>query len=364
MKDYYQILGVSKTATEQEIKKAYRKLAVLHHPDKNPNNQKEAEEKFKEISEAYSTLSDPNKRAQYDAYGNGQPNLDPFDGFGFGRGPMGGMSMDDMLRNFFNFNNPFNNGHGHRHAEHYSNGADIRYNANITLEEVLSGTTEEVTYTKQTKCSPCSGSGAKNNSKDAYKTCSTCNGSGTLVRNMGNMRLTAPCTTCFGSGKILAEKCPECNGQKLTIKEEKIKVVIPPGVQSGNMLRINGKGNDGIGEGSRSGDLYIVIEVLEHNTFKRLGDDIAHKVHIPYTTAVLGGTMSIPTLSGQVVNYNVKPGTNSGEKVRFDGLGVPNVGSKIRGAQITKLIVEVPDVNSLSTLQKDLLRQLEEVKDK
>lgn len=358
MKDFYQILGVSKTATEQEIKKAYRKLAMEHHPDRNQSNQKAAEEKFKEISEAYSILSDPRKRQSYDTGGfNNAPQSNPFYGNPFGAQDF---NFEELLNGFFRQRTGFGDSRGRTVVP----GNDIKVETVITLEQVLNGTVEEFVFDREATCHTCDGSGAKKEA-DAVQACKACNGVGKSVTRIGTMHIAVPCGACAGTGKTIVKPCDACGRAGILHTKEKIKVSIPPGVQSGNILRIPGKGHDSPTKGGPSGNLYVVVHVMQHPTFERDEDDIYHEQKIPFTTAVLGGKVTIPVLQKNDMPNNtmdivLNPGEMDEKLLQLENMGLPNVSTQKRGKQIIKFLIDVPALSKLTTVQRDLLRQFEE----
>lgn len=359
MKDFYQILGVSKTASEQDIKKAYRKLAMEHHPDRNPDNQKEAEERFKDISEAYSVLSDSEKRQRYDmggfgtSYTNNANDSDPFAGFG----GFGAHGFEGFINDFFRRK-------GQEQSQPMMPGTDIKVETAISLEDVLSGLTEEFSIKRHVVCQPCNGTGAKKED-GAVQKCNRCNGTGQTVTSLGRLHIASPCGQCGGSGKLIIKVCDSCSGACMIVQEEKIKITIPAGVHDGNVLRVIGKGSESPINNGPPGNLYVIIHVKPHSIFERDEDDIYHEQKIPFTTAVLGGKVTIPVLQGNADSVSMmevvlNAGLSDEQYLQFENMGLPNMSTKNRGKQITKFLIEVPPLSNLSTKQKDLLRQLEE----
>lgn len=351
MKDYYKILGVEKTATEAEIKKAFRALSVKYHPDKNPGN-KEAEAKYKEVTEAYHVLSDDEKRQNYDNGGMKQFNFaegfDPFSHFGgFG-------NINDIFQEFFR----------QKVAEQKIKGSDINVNVFLSLEEVLSGCSKHIEINRQECCLICSGSGAKQET-DAIKACSHCAGSGRVIRSNGFMKMVTSCGQCNGSGKIIVKICSNCNGNGIVFKKEKNSIKIPAGVAHGNVLRIQGKGNTAPDKNSLPGDLFISIAVQQHQTFERSGDDIFLTHKIPFPFAVLGGKVSIPILQSNpneeaAIEINLPDASTFNSIIEIENKGLPNINTKKRGKQIVKFVVDIPSPKDLSDRQKELLTQLQE----
>jgi molecular chaperone DnaJ len=353
--DYYQLLGVDKTASEEELKKAYRKKAVQYHPDKNPGN-KEAEEMFKKISHAYEVLKDPEKRAAYDRYGAAA-----FEGPGAGagpRGPGGGFHDPfDIFREVFGqqggggsgiFDEMFGGGGGR-------DGADLRYDLEITLEEAARGAEKEISFRKLTACERCGGSGAEPGSKRV--TCPTCRGAGQIRRSGGIIVFTQTCPTCGGAGTKVEKACTACRGEGRVPKTTKLNVRIPPGVDTGSRLRSAGSGEAG-SSGGAPGDLYIVLSVKEHELFERQGDDLFCEIPIKFTLATLGGTIEVPTLFGKA-SLKIPPATQSGTTFRLRDKGMPSLRGGRHGDQLVRVHVEVPQ--SLSSEQRKILEEFARV---
>ncbi|MFP4165636.1 MAG: molecular chaperone DnaJ [Opitutales bacterium] len=341
--DYYETLGVSRDASDDDLKKAYRKLAVKYHPDKNPGDE-EAEAKFKEISEAYDVLSDPDKRAAYDRYGHaafqaggvGQSRgaaagggfHDPFDVFREAFGGGGG-----IFEEFFG-----GGGGGGARAGGGSHGADLRYDLEITLEEAASGTEKEIRYRRPTSCSKCKGSGAEPGSSRVR--CRTCGGAGQVTSNRGFISFRQVCPTCEGAGQTIEKPCSQCRGEGRVMDTSTVKVRIPAGVSTGSKLRSAGKGEAGQ-MGGESGDLFIIVHVKEHELFERHGDDLFCEVPIKFTLAALGGSIKVPTLFGKG-NLKIPPGTQSGTTFRLRGQGMPHLRGSGKGDLLIRVEVEVP----------------------
>lgn len=348
-RDYYEILGVSKDATKQEIRKAYRSLSKKYHPDLNKEDG--AEEKFKEITEAFEVLSDDSKRAQYDQFGHDGPGA--FGGGG-GGGFGGGFGFEDIFSTFFG-------GGRTQDPNAPRQGNDMQYTMTLDFLEAVFGKVTELQLEKEEECGTCHGNGAKPGT--SVKTCTTCGGSGqqTVTRNtpLGQMVQQTTCTTCHGTGKIIPEKCPTCHGSGRVKKPSKIKVTIPAGVDDGQRLRVPGKGEAGI-NGGPPGDLYIVFHVRPHEHFVRDGDDIYYELNITFPQAALGDEIEVPTVDGHV-KLKIPAGTQSGEKFRLRGKGVKNVQGFGTGNQY--VIVNVVTPKKMSEKQKELLREFASLDD-
>lgn len=361
-KDYYELLGVSKTATDEELKKAYRRLAKEYHPDSHTGNDKAAAEaKFKEISEAYAVLSDKTKREQYDRFGSNFENAgfgaggssSGFGGFDFS-GFNGGMDIDleDILGSVFGggfggFNSSKKNGP--------VKGADIRYNMKITFEEAAFGTKKEVTISRNEECEVCHGSGAKPGTK--VHTCDKCGGTGKIqfVQNtiLGQMQSVKTCDKCGGTGKTIETPCEKCYGKGNYRKSRKIEVTIPAGIDNGMAVSIRGEGDIGK-KGGPKGDLFIVVDVEPHKIFKREGFNITFDLMVPFAKATLGGKVIIPTLEGPM-EYEVPAGTQVGTKFKVRGKGIPSIHGNSRGDLEFTVRVEIP--KKLNEKQEELLKQ-------
>ncbi|KXZ40088.1 molecular chaperone DnaJ [Alkalithermobacter thermoalcaliphilus JW-YL-7 = DSM 7308] len=353
-RDYYEVLGVSKNADEKEIKKAYRKLAMKYHPDKNPGD-KEAEERFKEINEAYEVLSDSQKRANYDQFGHAGVNgaghgfggFSDFAGSGFG-------GFEDIFSDVFS--DIFGGGFGSRvRKTGPQRGADIKYNIDISFEEAAFGTEKEIKINRDEQCQECSGTGAKKGT--SRKTCPVCNGTGE-IRNaqrtpFGTIMNARTCHNCHGEGTVIESPCSKCNGSGKVRSTKKINIKIPLGVDEGSIIKLSGEGELGSKGGPR-GDLYVVINVRPHKLFKRDGYDVYCEVPITFVQAALGDEIEVPTLDGRV-KYKIPEGTQSGTVFRLKEKGVPRLRGTTRGDQYVKVIVEVP--RKLSERQKEILRQ-------
>jgi molecular chaperone DnaJ len=343
-RDYYDVLGVARSATDEELKRSYRKLALQYHPDRNPDDP-QAEEKFKEASEAYAVLSDPEKRRAYDRYG--------FEGVGAG-GP-GGFAGADFgdFGELFNdlFGDLFGARMGGRRGGRGQRGADLRYTHEIELRDVLTGVETSLSIPRMMRCEPCGGSGARPGT--APETCSRCRGSGQTIFQQGLFRISRPCDACRGEGRVVRDPCKSCRGTGRVEGERSIKVRIPPGVEDGMRLRVAGEGEAGIA-GGPPGDLYVVIRVAPHPLFVREGSDLVCEVPIPFVQAALGAEIEVPTLEGKVV-LRIAEGTQSGKVLRLRGKGLPSVGGSARGDQLVRLFVEVP--TQLTKSQRELLEK-------
>ena len=355
--DYYELLGIARTASDEEIKKAFKKLALKHHPDRNPNNKKEAEEKFKEIAEAYEVLSDQDKRERYDRFGHeglrGQ-NVgqyasaeDVFSAFGdlFGGGGGGGI-FDELF------------GGGRRQHGGPRRGSSIEHELILTFEEAAFGVEKAIQVPRRDQCEACSGSGAKPGTSP--QTCPQCHGSGQVQQVQGFFSIRTGCPRCRGAGKIIADPCQECEGSGTKIRRKTIRGTIPPGTHDGVILRVRGEGNAGA-NGAPRGDLHLHIRVHPHEFFERHGDDLVIQVPITYSQAALGGDVPVPTLEGKRTRLKVPDGTQSGQLLRMKGQGVPRPSGRGRGDMIVQVIVEVP--RKLTAKQKEILRQLAETEE-
>ena len=359
-RDYYEVLGVSRSASATEIKKAYRKLALQYHPDKNPGD-KEAEEKFKEAAEAYDVLSNDDKRRRYDQYGHA--------GVGGGAGGFGGgMSMEDIFSHFGDIFGNFGGfggfsgfGGGGGRARRVNRGSNLRVKVKLTLEEIATGVEKKIKVKKYVACSHCHGSGAKDGT--SYTTCSTCNGSGqvTRVQNtiLGQMQTTSTCPACEGEGKIIKEKCSHCNGEGVQLSEEVIQLNIPAGVAEGMQLSLSGQGN-AARRGGINGDLIVLIEEQEHPQLVRDGNDLLYNVFVSFPEAVLGDSAEIPTLEGKV-KVKVEPGTQPGKILRLRGKGLPDVNGYGKGDLLVKVNVWIP--KTLSKEDKKIVEKLKDYED-
>lgn len=361
-RDYYEVLGVSKDADAKEIKKAYRKLAMKYHPDKNPGD-KAAEEKFKEINEAYEVLSDEEKRSTYDRFGhdglNGQAGFGGGQGFG-GFGGSGGFGgFEDIFGDIFGSGfGGFGGSGGSSRRRGPRRGADIRQSVTIKFEEASFGKKIKVKINRSEECDECHGSGAKPGT--TKKTCPTCHGSGTVQSvqrtPFGNIASQRTCSTCNGEGEINESPCNKCHGKGSVRKTKTIEVDIPAGIDDGQMIKLSGQGEVGEKGGPR-GDLYIVVNVQKHEIFTREGYDVYIEMPIRFTQAALGDKLEVPTLDGKV-SYNLPEGTQTGTVFRLREKGIPKLRSNSRGDQYVKVIIDTP--KKLNDEQKELLRKFDE----
>ena len=358
-RDYYEVLGVEKTASEDEIKKAYRKIAIKYHPDRNPGN-KEAEEKFKEAAEAYDVLHDPQKRQQYDQFGFNGPAGGGFGGGGFS----GGMDMDDIFSMFGDifggraggFGGGF--GGGQRRSQQYR-GGDLRLRIKLTLAEVATGVTKKFKVRKDVTCSHCHGSGAEAGSTS--EKCPTCHGSGVVMHTQrsifGMVQTQSVCPTCNGEGKVIKNKCKHCSGSGVEKGEEVVEIKIPAGVAEGMVVNVPGKGNAGPHNGI-NGDIQVFIEEEENDTFVRDGNDVIYNLLLDFPTATLGGEVEIPTIEGTKVKVKIDSGTQPGKTLRLRGKGLPAVQGYGNGTGDLVVNISVYVPKTLSKEEKEMLEKL------
>lgn len=358
-RDYYDILGIPKGSSADEIKKAYRKMAIKYHPDKNPDD-KEAEENFKEAAEAYEVLSNPDKRARYDQFGHAANASSP-NGGGYGAG---GMDMNDIFSQFgdiFGGGSPFEGFFGgggqQRGGRRVAKGSNLRIKVRLTLEEIANGAEKKIKVNKQVVCTTCDGTGAKDRS--SFQTCKTCGGQGAVRRVtntiLGQMQTTSTCPTCNGEGTQITSKCTVCHGDGVVRGEETISINIPAGVSEGMQLSMGGKGN-AAPRGGVPGDLIILIEEIPHETLKRDGNNVVYDLHISFIDAALGTSIEVPTIDGKA-KIKIDPGTQGGRMLRLKGKGVPEVNSYHRGDQLIHINVWTP--KALSREERELLEKLQ-----
>jgi molecular chaperone DnaJ len=359
-RDFYEVLGVSKSASESEIKKAYRQMALKYHPDKNPDD-KEAEEKFKEAAEAYEVLSNPEKKARFDQYGHAGMGGAGNGGYG------GGMNMDDIFSQFGdifgNGGNPFESffggGGGRGRSRTVNRGSNLRIKVKLTLEEVLNGVEKKIKVNKAISCNTCGGSGAQAGSS-SFNTCGTCKGAGQVKRVtssfLGQMQTITTCPTCNGEGQTIVNKCKACTGIGTQQSEEVISIQIPAGVAEGMQLNVQGKGN-AAERGGIPGDLLVIIEEVEHPNLVRDGDHLIHDLYISFIDATLGTSVEIPTLDGKA-KIKIDAGTQGGKVLRLKGKGLPSVNSHYKGDLLVNINVWTPQ--QLSSEEKKALEKLRE----
>ncbi|MES2536610.1 MAG: molecular chaperone DnaJ [Pseudomonadota bacterium] len=350
-RDFYEILGVAKNASDEEIKKAYRKLAMKHHPDRNPDS-KGAEDKFKEGKEAYEMLSDPQKREAYDRYGHAGVDPNMGGGGGFGGGNAGGFA--DAFGDIFGdiFGNSARGGGRGAGAQVYR-GADLRYNLEITLEQAASGFDTTIRVPSWDSCDTCHGSGAKPGTSPV--TCPTCAGHGQVRMQQGFFSIQQACPKCHGTGKIIPDPCVTCAGQGRIKRNKTLEVKIPAGIDDGMRIRSSGNGEPGT-NGGPAGDLYVEIHIKPHTVFQRDGDDLHCEMPISFAKAAIGGEIEVPTLSGKV-SFTIPEGTQSGKTFRLRSKGIKGVRSGYAGDLFCHVVVETPV--KLTEKQKDMLREFE-----
>lgn len=351
-RDYYEILGVGRDADADTIKKAYRKLALKYHPDRNPDDSEVAAAKFKEASEAYQVLSDSEKRGQYDRFGHAafEQGMGGFD-FGFGAG--GGAAFEDVLGDLFG---DFFGGFGGRRGSRGrgTRGDDLRYDLEIDFEHAIRGSERDITIPRTVACDDCSGSGARTGTEP--ETCSACQGAGQVRFQQGLFQIAKTCGQCNGEGRVVRDPCAACRGVGTRQEMRDIRVRIPAGVDDGARLKLRGEGESGL-RGGPTGDLYVVLHVRQHPLFQREGSTLICELPVPMTTAALGAKIDVPTLDG-LLKMNIPAGTQSGKLFRLKGKGVPDLRSGRQGDLIVRVLVETP--TQLNRKQKDLLKKFAE----
>ena len=345
-RDYYEVLGVAREATEQELKTAFRKLAHQYHPDKNPGS-KEAEDRFKEASEAYECLCDPEKRARYDRFGHAAAGggQNPFEGFGFGGA--GGATINDIFGDIFG--EMFGGG---RRPRGRPRGADLRYHLEVSFEEAAFGTASRIEIPRPKRCDTCKGSGAK--AGTGPRACPTCGGVGEVRITQGFFSVARTCHTCGGAGRVIVDKCDACGGQGVQREQATVEVTVPAGVDTGTRLKLAGEGEPAPQPGAAPGDLYVVIQVRDHPIFHREDTDVICDMPLSFTQAALGAQIDVPTLDGPV-KMKIPAGTQSGKVFRLRGKGIPQLGQQGRGDQHVRVLVETP--THLTKEQRELLER-------
>ena len=355
-RDYYEVLGVNKNATDDELKKAYRKLAKKYHPDANPDNKKEAEAKFKEVNEAYENLSDPQKRKMYDQFGHAGPQ-----GFGgtsgFYSGGFEGFDMSDLGDIFSSFFGGGFSGRTTRTRSGPTKGASLRYDIEITFEEAFLGVEKEISFNREETCGTCRGSGAKPGTN--INTCSMCGGTGQITQMqttiLGQMQTTRTCPNCHGEGKIIQEHCETCHGRGKVRKATKIKIKIPQGIDDGQTVILRGEGAAGI-KGGEKGDLFVTVHIKKHKIYTRKQSNVYCEIPVTITQATLGANLDIPMVDGTIEKCKIPEATQTGTKFRIKGKGFKNPNSSYAGDFIFTVIVQTP--KKLSKEQREILEQL------
>ena len=345
--DYYDVLGVDRQANDDTLKKAFRKHALKYHPDRNPGN-KQAEERFKQLNEAYEVLSDPEKRRNYDMFGHAAfeqgGGRGGFEGFGFGRGGAADV-FTDIFEDFFGGGTRAGGGRARR-------GNHLRYNLDIAFEDAVFGKEVSLKIPRWETCATCVGSGAKNSA--AIRTCATCHGSGQIRLQQGFFQVATTCSQCQGEGQIVTDPCRTCSGQRKVYQENSISVNIPAGVETGTKLRLTGKGEAGE-QGGPPGDLYVVISVKDHNVFTRSGNDILCEISLNFIEAILGARVEVPTLKGNVP-FDIPAGTQPDKILRLKGLGVPSLNGRGTGDELIRVKLKIP--TSLTKKEREFARSV------
>jgi molecular chaperone DnaJ len=347
-RDYYEVLGIGRTATDQEIKSAYRKLAMQFHPDRNPNNP-DAEEKFKEASEAYAILADGDKRSAYDRFGHAGVSGNGSGGFD----PSSFQDLGDIFGDFFGISDLFGGGGGGKRRSRVQRGADLREDITLEFEEAVFGTETQVTVRRHETCEECHGSGAAPGK--APVTCRSCNGQGQVRYQQGFFSIARTCPTCQGTGSVITDPCSKCKGEGRVLRQKTIDAKVPAGVEDGTRIRFSGLGEGGM-HGGPAGDLYVVLHVKEHPFFEREGNDLYCVVPVSFAQVALGAEITVPTLEGDHT-LKVPDGTQSGTTLRIRGKGVPVLNSRSKGDLYVEVRVQTP--SKLSKRQKELLQELE-----
>jgi molecular chaperone DnaJ len=348
-RDFYEVLGVERGASDAELKKAYRRLAMKYHPDRNPDDE-QAIEKFKEANEAYEVLTDGQKRAAYDQYGHA--GVDPSMGGGAGAGGFAGGNFSDIFGDVFG--DIFGGGGGGRGRSSVQRGSDLRYTLELDLEEAVRGTTVTIRIPTLVECSPCGGSGAKKGSSPV--TCTTCGGHGQVRMQQGFFSVQQTCPRCHGTGKMITDPCRECQGQGRVEEQKTLSVKVPAGVDTGDRIRLAGEGEAGV-NGGPAGDLYVVVSVREHKIFQRDGKNLFCEVPISFADAAVGGELEVPTLDGRV-KLKIPDGTQTGKLFRLRSKGVTPVRGGSPGDLLCRVVIETP-VN-LTKRQRELIQELRE----
>lgn len=348
-RDYYEVLGVQLTASDADMKAAFRKLAMQHHPDRNPGD-KDCEHRFKEINEAYDVLKDPQKRAAYDRFGHAAFEQGGMGSAAHGFGADFGSTFSDIFEGIFGM------GGGRQRGTGRERGADLRFNMEITLEEAFSGKTAQVRLPTSVTCEVCSGTGAKAGTKP--RACSTCGGHGKIRHQQGFFTLERTCGACHGRGQVIDNPCPSCAGSGRTTRERTLSVNIPPGVEDGTRIRLGGEGEAGL-RGGPSGDLYIFLSIATHAFFQRDGADLHCRVPISMVTAALGGEFEVPTIDGSRTRVKIPSGAQSGRRFRLSSKGMPVLRSKQTGDMYVQVMVETPQ--NLTKRQRELLAEFEKL---